>query len=74
MSDTWFFFIFLIVIPFAVGILYTALTAEKYYCLYCSFDMTNTGVCVDCNEYKSAVTLEHFIEMNGYHPKTGAIK
>jgi len=46
---------------------------EKYYCLYCSFDMTETMVCTDCNEYKSAVTLQEFVEFNGHYPKLRAV-
>lgn len=48
--------------------------AEKYYCLYCSFDMTATMLCTDCNEYKSAVTLQEFVEFNGHYPKLRAVK
>ena len=47
---------------------------EKYYCLYCSFDMTITKVCTQCNEYKSAVTLQEFFEMNGHYPKPRLVK
>jgi hypothetical protein len=47
---------------------------EKYYCLYCSFDMTARMVCTDCNEYKSAVTLQEFVEFNGHYPKLRAVK
>ena len=45
-----------------------------YYCLFCGFDMTITGVCTDCNEYKSAVTLEEYVEHNGHYPKLRAVK
>ena len=54
--------------------IYGAPVVEKFYCVYCSFDMTITGVCTDCNEYKSAVTLEEFIEMNGHYPRLRAVK
>jgi hypothetical protein len=54
--------------------IYGAPTVEKYYCLYCSFDMTVTMVCTDCNEYKSAVTLKEFVEFNGHYPKLRAVK
>jgi hypothetical protein len=54
--------------------IYGAPTVERYYCLYCSFDMTITKVCIDCNEYKSAVTLQEFIEMNGHYPRLRAVK
>lgn len=49
-------------------------TAEKYYCVHCSFDMTETMVCTDCNEYKSAVTLQEFVEFNGHYPRLRAVK
>jgi len=54
--------------------IYGAPVVEKYYCLYCSFDMTITMVCTDCNEYKSAVTLQEFIQMNGHYPRLRAVK
>jgi hypothetical protein len=54
--------------------IYGAPVIEKMYCLYCSFDMTITKVCIDCNEYKSAVTLQEFIEMNGHYPRLRAVK
>jgi hypothetical protein len=54
--------------------IYGAPVVEKYYCLYCSFDMTETMVCTDCNEYKSAVTLNEFVSMNGHYPKLRAVK
>jgi hypothetical protein len=54
--------------------IYGPVTAERYYCLYCSFDMTATMVCVDCNEYKSAVTLQEFVEFNGHYPKPRLVK
>ena len=54
--------------------IYGPLAKEKWYCIYCSFDMTLTGVCKDCNEYKSAVTLQEFVEMNGHYPKLRAVK
>ena len=54
--------------------IYGAPTVEIYYGLYCSFDMTATMVCTDCNEYKSAVTLKEFIEFNGHYPKLRAVK
>ena len=31
--------------------------------------MTALGLCVDCNEYKSAVTFEEYVEINGVEPK-----
>jgi len=45
-----------------------------YYCLFCGFDMTSTGICTDCNEYKSAVTLEEYVEHNGHYPRLRAVK
>ena len=39
-----------------------------FYCCYCGFNMTNAGICFDCNEYKSAVTLLEYIQMNGKLP------
>jgi hypothetical protein len=54
--------------------IYGPLVKEKWYCIYCSFDMTATMVCTDCNEYKSAVTLQEFIEHNGHYPKLRAVK
>jgi hypothetical protein len=54
--------------------IYGAPSVETYYCLYCSFDMTSTGICIDCNEYKSAVTLQEFVEFNGHYPKLKAVK
>ena len=47
---------------------------ERYYCVYCGFDMTIKQICIDCNEYKSAVTLAEFVEMNGCYPKMRRIK
>jgi predicted ATP-dependent serine protease len=46
----------------------TVTTVESYYCLYCGYNMTKTGFCIDCNEYKSAVTLVEFGRMNGTWP------
>ncbi len=54
--------------------IYGAPKVENYYCCYCGFDMTITQVCIDCNEYKSAVTLSEYIEMNGHYPKLRAVK
>jgi hypothetical protein len=54
--------------------IYGAPAIENCYCLYCGFDMTITHVCTDCNEYKSAVTLEEYFEMNGHYPKLRAVK
>jgi len=54
--------------------IYGPAVVERYYCLYCSFDMTATMVCKDCNEYKSAVTLQEFVEFNGHYPKLRAVK
>jgi hypothetical protein len=54
--------------------IYGAPVVENYYCLYCSFDMTATMVCTHCNEYKSAVTLQEFMEFNGHYPKLRAVK
>lgn len=48
--------------------------AEQYFCVYCGFNMTISGVCTDCNEYKSAVTLDEFYEMNGHYPKLKLVK
>jgi len=54
--------------------IYELVKTERYYCLYCSFDMTITKVCLDCNEYKSAVTLQEFFDMNGHYPKPRLVK
>ena len=54
--------------------IYGAPSVETYYCVYCSFDMTIAGICIDCNEYKSAVTLQEFVEINGHYPKLKAVK
>jgi hypothetical protein len=54
--------------------IYGPLVKEKMYCLHCDFDMTVSGVCVDCNEYKSAVSLEEFFQMNGRYPKLKLVK
>ena len=43
-------------------------TKETYYCCYCAYNMTKTGFCIDCNEYKSAVTLIEYCQMNGTYP------
>ena len=45
---------------------------ERYWCVYCVFDMNALGMCIDCNEYKSAVTFEEYVEMNGVEPKVFA--
>jgi predicted ATP-dependent serine protease len=56
--------------------IYESPTAKRtvYFCVYCGFNMTALGYCVDCNEYKGAVTLDEYIEMNGYYPKLKAVK
>ncbi len=54
--------------------IYGAPAVENYYCCYCGFDMTITHVCTDCNEYKSAVTLQEYFEMNGHYPRLRAVK
>jgi hypothetical protein len=54
--------------------IYGPVKVENYYCCYCGFDMTITQVCTDCNEYKSAVTLQEYIEMNGRYPKMRVVK
>jgi predicted ATP-dependent serine protease len=48
--------------------------AEQYFCVYCGFNMTISGVCTDCNEYKSAVTLAEYVEHNGHYPKPKLVK
>jgi hypothetical protein len=54
--------------------IYAPIAVENYYCVYCGYDMTITKVCTDCNEYKSAVTLDEYVEMNGHYPKMRVIK
>jgi hypothetical protein len=54
--------------------IYGAPIVNNFYCCYCGFDMTIAQVCTDCNEYKSAVTLHEYIEMNGHYPKLRAVK
>jgi hypothetical protein len=54
--------------------IYGAPIVNNFYCCYCGFDMTLAQVCTDCNEYKSAVTLDEYIEMNGHYPKLRAVK
>lgn len=54
--------------------IYGALKVENYYCCYCGFDMTIEQFCIDCNEYKSAVTLAEYVDMNGHYPKLRAVK
>jgi len=54
--------------------IYGAPKVENYYCCYCGFDMTITHICADCNEYKSAVTLAEYFEMNGHYPKMRVVK
>ena len=54
--------------------IYGPVKVENYYCCYCGTDMTITHVCTDCNEYKSAVTLEEFVDMNGHYPKMRVVK
>jgi hypothetical protein len=54
--------------------IYGAPIVNNFYCCYCGFDMTIAQVCKDCNEYKSAVTLDEYIEMNGHYPKLRAVK
>ena len=41
---------------------------QTYYCVYCAYNMTLKGYCVDCNEYKSAVTFIEYCQMNGTYP------
>lgn len=53
--------------------IYGAPIVNNFYCCYCGFDMTIAQVCTDCNEYKSAVTLDEYIEMNGHYPKLRAV-
>lgn len=47
---------------------------QVFFCVYCGFNMTALGYCVDCNEYDGAVTLNEYIEMNGEYPKLKAVK
>jgi hypothetical protein len=47
---------------------------ERFYCVHCGFDMTIKQVCVDCNEYKSAVTLDEYYQFWGHYPKPRRIK
>jgi hypothetical protein len=54
--------------------IYGAPIVNNFYCCYCGFDMTIAQVCTDCNEYKSAVTLDEYIEINGHYPKLRAVK
>jgi hypothetical protein len=54
--------------------IYGAPIVNNFYCCYCGFDMTISQVCKDCNEYKSAVTLDEYIEMNGHYPKLRGVK
>ena len=54
--------------------IYGPVKVENYYCCYCGIDMTITHVCTDCNEYKSAVTLQEFVDMNGHYPKMRVVK
>ena len=54
--------------------IYAPIKVENYYCCYCGFDMTISHVCTDCNEYKSAVTLQEFVDMNGHYPKMRVVK
>jgi predicted ATP-dependent serine protease len=54
--------------------IYGAPAIVNYYCVYCGFDMTISGQCIDCNEYKSAVTLQEFHQMNGHYPRLRAVK
>ena len=54
--------------------IYAPIKVENYYCCHCGFDMTITHVCTDCNEYKSAVTLQEFVDMNGHYPKMRVVK
>jgi hypothetical protein len=54
--------------------IYGAPIVNNFYCCYCGFDMTIAQVCTDCNEYKSAVTLDEYIEMNGHYPTLRAVK
>ena len=54
--------------------IYGAPIVNNFYCCYCGFDMTIAQVCTDCNEYKSAVTLEEFVSMNGHYPKMRVVK
>jgi hypothetical protein len=41
---------------------------EQFWCVFCSNEITNKVYCVGCNEYKGAITLEEFIEINGHAP------
>ena len=48
---------------------------ERFWCVFCSNEITNEIYCVGCNEYKGAITLDEFIEINGHAPieiKAGA--
>lgn len=45
-----------------------------FYCCYCGFNMTDSGICFNCSEYKSAVTLLEYIQMNGMLPVYKEVK
>lgn len=47
---------------------------EVFFCVFCGFNMTADGVCIDCNEYKGAVTLDEYIATTGHYPKLRAVK
>lgn len=47
-------------------------TTERYWCVFCDGEITNQTHCVPCNEYKGAVTLAQYVEINGHYPKVSA--
>jgi len=45
-----------------------------YFCVNCGFDMTVLGHCIKCREYKTAVTLEEYMQIHGCYPRLKAVK
>ena len=48
--------------------------SEIYICVFCDTEITNNTHCVPCNEYKGAVTLAEYFDINGHYPKLKLVK
>ena len=48
--------------------------SETYICVLCDTMITNNTHCVPCNDYKGAVTLAEYFQINGKAPKLKLVK
>ena len=45
------------------------IVTEIYICAFCNNRMADGFLCVGCQEYKGAVTVEEWLELNSDNPK-----